>query len=465
MLAIVSMVLVACGGGNKKEIEKANIEKANIEKVKGLSYSIFDYFNNYQKDSLMMLMPNIDYDYCDFLNDSIRITSVNPKDSCYEVQLIKNYSPNSIMDFNEKKSMSLEFEKTENNPFGFVVTDSRGFTETNMLPAQLEYSGAIKENRKYSDKEYKELLALADPLLQRAVEKATKEINESVKIMLPYHPSLKTRPGAAWNRSVKFNELRVSKNPIWKEAMNDSRYNTWEDADLTQPKPNHTGQYMAIAYVHPDGRGWFDVKLINNTNYDINGGVLHFTIYKYVDGEYEDFNNKSFWNADGLLEPLKTIITGKDNKLKANETHKYRMTVDPDGQKIIQQRFGYYYWIERISFSITPEDVLRYTPIDQLFDGSEYDTYLTQNTSIDNSQSNYEVKPDSSCKQVIINADKLRFRLGPSTEAEVFTTSEGKTFYPNKGDKFNYRGEAGDFYKIEYNGQELYVSKQHTILE
>ncbi len=68
-------------------------------------------------------------------------------------------------------------------------------------------------------------------------------------------------------------------------------------------------------------------------------------------------------------------------------------------------------------------------------------------------------------KWVVINADKLRFRVGPSTNDEIFITADGATFYPNKGEKFEYLGESGDFYKIKHNGRELFVSKQYTLLE
>ena len=68
-------------------------------------------------------------------------------------------------------------------------------------------------------------------------------------------------------------------------------------------------------------------------------------------------------------------------------------------------------------------------------------------------------------KSVVIDGTQLRLRLGPSTSAETFKWSDGTNRHPNVGDKFRYLDESGDFYKIDYNGYELWVSKQYTHVE
>lgn len=68
-------------------------------------------------------------------------------------------------------------------------------------------------------------------------------------------------------------------------------------------------------------------------------------------------------------------------------------------------------------------------------------------------------------KSVVIDGTQLRLRLGPSTSAETFKWSDGTNRHPNVGDKFRYLDESGDFYKIDYNGCELWVSKQYTHIE
>ena len=66
---------------------------------------------------------------------------------------------------------------------------------------------------------------------------------------------------------------------------------------------------------------------------------------------------------------------------------------------------------------------------------------------------------------VVIDGTDLRLQLGPSTSSDTFKWPDGTNRHPNVGDKFRYLGESGDFYKIDFNGNELWVSKQYTHLE
>lgn len=66
---------------------------------------------------------------------------------------------------------------------------------------------------------------------------------------------------------------------------------------------------------------------------------------------------------------------------------------------------------------------------------------------------------------VVIDGSQLRLRLGPSTSSDTFKWPDGTNRHPNVGDKYRYLGESGDFYKIDFNGNELWVSKQYTHLE
>lgn len=63
---------------------------------------------------------------------------------------------------------------------------------------------------------------------------------------------------------------------------------------------------------------------------------------------------------------------------------------------------------------------------------------------------------------VVIDGSGLRLRLGPSTNADTFKWLDGTNRHPKVGEKFTYLGESGDFYKIDFNGNELWVSKQYT---
>lgn len=65
-------------------------------------------------------------------------------------------------------------------------------------------------------------------------------------------------------------------------------------------------------------------------------------------------------------------------------------------------------------------------------------------------------------KLVEIMASDLRLRLNPSTDAETFKWGDGSNRHPKKGERFQYLGETRDFYKIDFHGNELWVSKQYT---
>lgn len=69
---------------------------------------------------------------------------------------------------------------------------------------------------------------------------------------------------------------------------------------------------------------------------------------------------------------------------------------------------------------------------------------------------------DHSGVYVVIDGSELRLRFGPSLDADTFKWADGTNRHPEVGEKFEYLGESDDFYKIDYNGKELWVSKQYT---
>ena len=78
------------------------------------------------------------------------------------------------------------------------------------------------------------------------------------------------------------------------------------------------------------------------------------------------------------------------------------------------------------------------------------------------------VKQSSSEENAVaqfIDGSELRLRLGPSTNSGTFKWRDGSNRHPKVGEKFRCLDELGDFYKIDYNGYELWVSKQYTHIE
>lgn len=74
------------------------------------------------------------------------------------------------------------------------------------------------------------------------------------------------------------------------------------------------------------------------------------------------------------------------------------------------------------------------------------------------------VSIQNSNKLVEIMASDLRLRLTPSTDAETFKWGDGSNRHPKKGERFPYLGETRDFYKIDFHGNKLWVSKQYTTI-
>ena len=66
---------------------------------------------------------------------------------------------------------------------------------------------------------------------------------------------------------------------------------------------------------------------------------------------------------------------------------------------------------------------------------------------------------------VVIDGSELRLRLGPSTSSETLKWGDGSNRHPDVGEKFKCLGESVDFYKIDYKGNEVWVSKQYTHTE
>lgn len=63
-----------------------------------------------------------------------------------------------------------------------------------------------------------------------------------------------------------------------------------------------------------------------------------------------------------------------------------------------------------------------------------------------------------------VTGETVRLRKGPSTNATIFSQNGNRPTFPLKGDILEYLGESGDFNRVRFNGQELYISKQFSTL-
>lgn len=63
---------------------------------------------------------------------------------------------------------------------------------------------------------------------------------------------------------------------------------------------------------------------------------------------------------------------------------------------------------------------------------------------------------------VCVKGQGVRLRRGPSTSDEIFADENGKPIHPYYDDKLAYLGESGDFYKVRFMQQDLYISKRFS---
>ncbi len=61
---------------------------------------------------------------------------------------------------------------------------------------------------------------------------------------------------------------------------------------------------------------------------------------------------------------------------------------------------------------------------------------------------------------VTVTGNSVRLRYGPGLNYDFLKWSNGTARCPKKGEKLTLLGESGDWYKVSYAGQQLYIFKQ-----
>ena len=65
---------------------------------------------------------------------------------------------------------------------------------------------------------------------------------------------------------------------------------------------------------------------------------------------------------------------------------------------------------------------------------------------------------------VVVNGVHVRLRWGPSLNAAIYCNSYGRPIYPSKGARLTYLGQSGNWFKVRYGGNVLYISKDYSYL-
>ena len=157
-----------------------------FETIKQLPEKFFSYANQEESDSLEMIYPGIETTYLDLNSDCLRIVQINKKDeNKIDIQLIKNYSPNSDPNTNMQKSITLNFEKCDSLPWGYKIYNSTGLLDMEMVPEYAVECGAIKD-KKYEDKDGIERINIAEKLYHEKATKIAEYLNNNIEIKVNY---------------------------------------------------------------------------------------------------------------------------------------------------------------------------------------------------------------------------------------------------------------------------------------
>ncbi|MCH5178011.1 MAG: hypothetical protein J1F25_08295 [Prevotellaceae bacterium] len=90
---------------------------------------------------------------------------------------------------------------------------------------------------------------------------------------------------------------------------------------------------------------------------------------------------------------------------------------------------------------------------------------FTSVTAATPEHSELQATTQQSQRYVVLNASRLRLRFEPNLNCGWLHGSNGKPKFLSKGTRLPYAGESGDFYRVLYNNQHLYVAKQYAYTE
>ena len=158
-----------------------------------------------------------------------------------------------------------------------------------------------------------------------------------------------------------------------------------------------------------------------------------------------------------LLESLSAaaqyvVCTGNHVRLRTGPSTSYPMLVWTSTGKPV--------WINKGQTLTYLGDAYGFYKV--LFDGKG--VYISKQFARLAGGGNYYSGGYSSGSTVVVNGVHVRLRWGPSLNASIYTNGYGRPIYPSKGTRLTYLGQSGNWYKVRYNGNVLYISKDYSYL-
>ena len=173
--------------------------------------------------------------------------------------------------------------------------------------------------------------------------------------------------------------------------------------------------------------------------------VQKFNLKKFQNYKYHATLSLIMIPLMGTIFMLSTATIGKD---AAKRTDKIQVTTDSITTPDV---------VENNAIS-EPEEVIENQENEQSAIISENeDTYSESSTSTGD---------ENSIQTVVVTGVNVRLRTSPEiNDYNIIKDASGKNLHPNKGEQLQCIGEDGDFYLVNFRGNNVYISKQFAVIQ
>ena len=222
------------------------------------------------------------------------------------------------------------------------------------------------------------------------------------------------------------------------------------------------------------------------------GILLYYLILGWVKSNAKDYVN---WRFNWAIENYEKLFSGhykwwtsaadmsvQKINLKKFQNYKYHATlslimiplmgsifilsfetVAKDSVKKTEQ-------VQVTTDSITSPDVVENNAItdpEEVIENQENEQSAIMSENEDTySETSTSTGDENSIQSVVVTGVNVRLRTSPEiNDYNIIKDSNGKNLHPNKGERLECIGEDGDFYLVNFRGNNVYISKQFAVLQ
>ena len=222
------------------------------------------------------------------------------------------------------------------------------------------------------------------------------------------------------------------------------------------------------------------------------GILLYYLILGWVKSNAKDYVN---WRFNWAIENYEKLFSGhykwwtsaadmsvQKINLKKFQNYKYHATlslimiplmgsifilsfetVAKDSVKKTEQ-------VQVTTDSITSPDVVENNAItdpEEVIENQENEQSAIMSENEDTySETSTSTGDENSIQSVVVTGVNVRLRTSPEiNDYNIIKDSNGKNLHPNKGERLECIGEDGDFYLVNFRGNNVYISKQFVVIQ